>query len=798
MIHKDALLPLSGWLNRKDSDKKTVSFPAGLFVRELLIVLSCFLIGRAVLFHQIAPFGVALFAVLLYKRKGGLGAFSAVAAGLMSFLFELRVIRYVLVMLIVSAVWKYAGKKTGRWSVFKTALTLLLSFAAVNTTFSLLNGFMLYETLIGLFESIVGFVMVYVFSRSADVLWDQKRRQILSGEEVICLSIFLSLIIIGFWDITVLRFSLRTILTIFLILMSGYMGGAGTGAAIGITSGFMLSLASSPDPALMGSLAICGLLAGTFRELGRTGSSIAFFLANILMTYYINRSTYVILPFGEIAAAVLLFLILPTKTIKHLKRFSDSGLTRAEAQQAYGRRMKELTIGRLHEFAQVFRHLSRVFGRISERSSSAGPEDLSGLFDMAAEQVCRGCPLYRSCWERDFYNTYVNMFDMLSVCEEKGLLEEKDIPGSMKRRCLKVDKLAEVMNFIYHSYRTNMKWQQRLVDCRQLVAEQLEGVSHVVTDLAAELDMDIRFRTGMEEAIRLELDKKGIKVGEVLVLEKPGGKTEVSIHKPACSGNRECLKKIEPIVSSVLGKAMSRQHRDCTRAGKRECIVHLAEARQFEIITGIARQPCQEAAACGDSYSFTSIRDGKYMLALSDGMGVGARAAEESSAVISLLENFLEAGFDQAITIKTINSILMLRSREEMFATADLCVLDLVAGQAEFIKIGGVSSFIRRGSEVEVIRQTGLPMGILEDVSIESISVPICDEDMIVMVTDGILDAFAAVGDREQALAAYIATLDTTNPQELADSIREEALFHSDGEARDDMTVMAGRVWKSY
>jgi stage II sporulation protein E len=69
---------------------------------------------------------------------------------------------------------------------------------------------------------------------------------------------------------------------------------------------------------------------------------------------------------------------------------------------------------------------------------------------------------------------------------------------------------------------------------------------------------------------------------------------------------------------------------------------------------------------------------------------------------------------------------------------------------------------------------------------------------MIVMVTDGILDAFAAVGDREQALAAYIATLDTTNPQELADSIREEALFHSDGEARDDMTVMAGRVWKSY
>ena len=126
------------------------------------------------------------------------------------------------------------------------------------------------------------------------------------------------------------------------------------------------------------------------------------------------------------------------------------------------------------------------------------------------------------------------------------------------------------------------------------------------------------------------------------------------------------------------------------------------------------------------------------MLALSDGMGFGARAAEESSAVISLMENFMEAGFDQNITIKTINSILMLRSRDEMFATADLCVIDLVGGQAEFIKIGGVPSFIRRDRQVDIIRQPAQPKGILEEVQMENITVPVQDEDMIVMVTDGI------------------------------------------------------------
>jgi stage II sporulation protein E len=452
----------------------------------------------------------------------------------------------------------------------------------------------------------------------------------------------------------------------------------------------------------------------------------------------------------------------------------------------------------LNEFSQVFHHLSKIFGRISERNSAAGQEELSGLFNLVAEHVCKGCPLYRSCWERDFYNTYTNMFDMLTACEAKGYIEKSDIPPALSRRCMNSGGLVEDLNVVYTAYRSNLKWQQRINDCRQLVAEQLDGVSHVVTQLAAELDMDVRFRKSMEDAIRLELDKNGIQTKEVLVLEKSGGKVEISIMKSACKGKRECITQIEGIVSRVMGKPMSRQHRECTQAGRKDCTLHLEEARQFEVITGVSRKPKQEGLTCGDSYSFTSVKDGKYLLALSDGMGFGARAAEESSAVISLLENFLEAGFDQNITIKTINSILMLRSREEMFATADLCIMDLVGAGADFIKIGGVPSFIRRQDKVEIIRQTALPMGILEEVQLENITVPIYDEDMIIMVTDGILDAFSSMGDGEKSLANFIATLDTTNPQELSDSIMEEAMFNTDGEARDDMTVMAGRVWKPY
>jgi len=798
LLNKDASVLLNGWVGRSSSGKKTNSFPLGFFIQELLSVLSCFLIGRAILLDNIAPFGAALFAVLLYKRKGGFSAFLAVTAGLLSVRFGLDSARYIIIMLIYAAVWNFIGKKSSRWSVFQTALSVMLCMLAVNIIFSVLKGFILYEMLIGAFESITGYVMVYIFSGTVDVIGERKRRQILSGEEMICLSIFLSLIIIGFWNIDILGFSVRSILTIFLILLFAYMGGAGVGAAIGITTGFMLSLASVPDPAMMGHLAVCGLLAGTFKELGRAGSCTAFFLANILMTFYINRSTHAIIPLGEIIGAVLLLMILPQRAVLYLKRFINSGILLSADQQYYGKRAQELTVSRLNEFAQVFRHLSRVFGRITERSLAADREELSRLFDMIADQVCKGCPLYRCCWERDFYHTYSNMLELLSACEEKGFIEDKDIPEGMLRRCLNRNKMIEDINIIYTTYITNLKWQKRLNDCRQLVAEQLEGVGQVVTELAAELNMDVRFRNSMENAIRIELDRNGIHAGEILVLEKPGGKTEVSIIKPVCYKKMECMNKVEPIISKVLGKAMSLQHRECTRTDKEYCSLHLAEACQFEVITGVARRARNENAVCGDSYSFTTVRDGKYMLALSDGMGFGARAAEESGAVISLLESFLEAGFSQNITIKTINSILMLRSREEMFATADLCIMDLVGGTAEFIKIGGAASFIRRSDKVDIIHQPALPMGILEDVQLENIMVPVFDEDMIIMVTDGVLDAFSSLGNAEQALADFIATLNTTNPQELSDSIMEEALYHLDGEARDDMTVMAGRLWKPF
>ena len=351
-------------------------------------------------------------------------------------------------------------------------------------------------------------------------------------------------------------------------------------------------------------------------------------------------------------------------------------------------------MGRLGEFSRVFKELSAAFGHIS-RKARTGQDDIAKLFDIISSQVCHSCALYSSCWERDFCSTYKEMFDMVTILESEGVLEKKDIKGQLANKCINMDKLLESIYQVYGIYKSNLKWKSKIEECRQLVAQQLEGVSTVVEQLARELDISIEFKKDLEEAVTIELDKAGIRVKEVLVIQKSNGSMEVNIRKDSCSGRRDCTRKIQKIVSRTIGRRMTPSQTPCTALSKGECMLNLVEAKEFQVSTGIARKAGQSSGICGDSYSFNPLADGKYMLALSDGMGIGSKAADESRAVISLLENFLEAGFDMDTTIRSINSTLLLRSQDEIFYSRFVFAGSYI-GNADFVKIGAVSTFIKR------------------------------------------------------------------------------------------------------
>ena len=208
--------------------------------------------------------------------------------------------------------------------------------------------------------------------------------------------------------------------------------------------------------------------------------------------------------------------------------------------------------------------------------------------------------------------------------------------------------------------------------------------------------------------------------------------------------------------------------------------------------SGFARVAGGNSLQSGDYHMMTVSADGRYILALSDGMGHGGRAEAQSSLTIHLIRRLLSAGFDKETALRLINSMLLVTSEQESFATADLCLVNLYSGAFEFIKIGAASSYVKRQDAVEKIGCTSLPAGILCNIEADCDLKFAREGDYVVMVTDGVTDALDQ-GDSDRLLR-LVEDFSGDSAQRLADEILQAAITASGGVPKDDMTVLAARL----
>lgn len=201
----------------------------------------------------------------------------------------------------------------------------------------------------------------------------------------------------------------------------------------------------------------------------------------------------------------------------------------------------------------------------------------------------------------------------------------------------------------------------------------------------------------------------------------------------------------------------------------------------------------KERDISGDSYICADLKEGDYMIALSDGMGKGESASRESALTITSLYNLMKAGFDVELALKTINSLLLFKSTEEIFSTVDLGLLNRVTGKIKFFKIGAAATFIKRGDKVETIKVSALPIGIVDSIRINHIELQARRGDEIIIVSDGITEADRTDGDMEW-IRETIANIRSRDPQTMSDLIINKAVERYGLKEKDDMTVITAVV----
>ncbi|MDD4169054.1 MAG: SpoIIE family protein phosphatase, partial [Desulfotomaculaceae bacterium] len=274
---------------------------------------------------------------------------------------------------------------------------------------------------------------------------------------------------------------------------------------------------------------------------------------------------------------------------------------------------------------------------------------------------------------------------------------------------------------------------------------------------------------------------------------------EVTLTHTPCGGRMQCRDVISPLLSSALQRSFYPAATGCTvKEGEQACQLRFYSNLKYRLVIGACGIGKGGSVVSGDSHAFFYLKGGKLGLAISDGMGVGPRAAMESGTTISLLRHLLELGFRQDLAIKTVNSILVLRSPDESFATVDLAMIDLHSGHVDFIKIGAATTYLLHDGRVIQIRASSLPVGIIENIDVASQASLLEPGDKLVMVTDGVLEAFSGASGQEDWLLKILEEANDQPPQEMAELLLKLAQTRSGGAAKipDDMTVVVAALEK--
>ncbi|HHV78536.1 MAG TPA: SpoIIE family protein phosphatase [Firmicutes bacterium] len=496
-------------------------------------------------------------------------------------------------------------------------------------------------------------------------------------------------------------------------------GGPGFGAITGVLAGTVPLLNGSRLTTAMARYAFGGLVGGSFRQAGKAGAVLGFLLGSGTISIYAA-------PIGEagrdIAAAALgsAVLFLVPHTVLEMVALAIPSVRPASAEFLGVReqKLREELSGRLRQLAMVVRELSRAYEQVAP-TASIEKDSVPPAFADLASRVCRSCPGYTACWEKEFFKTYRSLLDMMTVGETAGGLIMDEIPNEIRLNCRRLPELTAAVNYVLELNKLNAGWRERLKEGRAALVSQAKGVAVAIDRLAAEIKQP-------EEA------------------QEPSTGT-----LPRC-------------------------------------------------VTGVARVTRSGGVVSGDSYLVKELDKARTLLVLSDGMGSGPRAAMESRATIALLEKLLDAGFDRESALRTANSIMVMRSPDEVFATLDIAIINLQAGEAEFMKIGAAPSFLKRSHEVTAIKSQTLPMGIVSNIEVETIQKLISNGDIILMATDGVVDSRKDIDPPEQWICVFLSRLKSENPQDIAKRVLDKALenWRRSGlqDIPDDMTVLVAKV----
>ena len=589
-------------------------------------------------------------------------------------------------------------------------------------------------------------------------------------------------------------------------MILGWKNGILVGTISGVTIGVTLGVITGSEPIMIAAYAISGMIAGILSRFGKIGVVVGFTLGNIVLAYVSNGYTVELIHFKEILIASIGLLAIPKSFNISLEEFignskflpvvPDRALNKSKEMAQSLNNVSEA----IQEMATTYRtskedvieeNTSREENKkifISELLNNLEPykenmlyEDISDVDGKIIDEIFNILLDKQEIDTQDLLKTFAQCNSYIVG------FDDNDISKYLQDN---ISQMVRTINLSYKVSKSNFIWQKKIEQNKNNMKEQLNKVSKAIKNMAKDLEEDVKqeeqYKSEKSEILEL-IKQKQIEIQDIAI--KKDNRYIIEIYSNEILETAK-IETIEKILTKIFKEEIVLN--DEASIGKK--LSFLSEDK-YDMAIGTANATKSKSMTSGDSILSIRLKDGKYLVAISDGMGSGKEAKDSSMQALKLLENLLLSGFDKKTSLDLINTTL-INQNTEIFATLDIAIVDLYMGNIEFIKSGACPTYIKNKKRVQMIKSTSLPTGIIEETTIQTFDKDIEAGDIMLMCSDGILDSNIEYKNKELWIKYMLEDVETSNTQKIADLILNEAIDNNYGVAKDDMSIIVCKFRK--
>ncbi len=581
---------------------------------------------------------------------------------------------------------------------------------------------------------------------------------------LVCVITAMTFISLGALDYSVVNVG-RLLLGFGLLVVSTKQG-LGICAAVGI-SGILGLCANSPQIGAGGAIfafaAVAGMVFARYNKIVRAVGYVFLCVTAALITE-IDEGSWRIL--GEAAAAGLAFVLLPMGKV----RMPDGEFADASVSYMLRERLN-FASDAISAIGAGLRSAAETLDKKYKVSPAEIPE-------RAADRCCRSCPNSMICWGKN-YDLFSGEFERLVGLLRAGAsgAEELALSPDCAKLCVNPRGVTSAISAEYSRYISVKTGERRIRELRRIYVDQLEGVRDILRDMGSaksEVKCACRYQAAERRAEKVLRDA-GVELPQAFVMFDRRGKLRFEAY--GSTEPKYTYDYLGTLLSQTLGRELETPQ---LSGGGGRYRFTAAEKTLLTAKIGTYQIPRGTNRVCGDCYEYFTDAAGVLYVILSDGMGSGSRARVDSAMACSVLSKLIKCGVSMKTALETVNTVLMVKSADESFATLDICRIDLNSGEGAVYKAGAATTYIK--SEDKLVRASlaSAPAGSGGQLTVPAQKFTVGKGDVIIMMTDGVIPD-------EQWLSRELSQ--RVEPNELSERIAKAARM--DKLKDDDISVIA-------